>query len=59
MKGKYRTGYAVNNQEMLKIQFSKGSIIGGFECSYDRRSKYIYRTVTDVEGYFINKKSWK
>ena len=59
MKGKYRTGYAVNNQEMLKLQLTKGSTIGAFECSYDRRSKYIYRASTDVEGYFINKRSWK
>lgn len=59
MKGKYRAGYAINNQEMLKIQFSKGTRIGAFECSYDRRSKYIYRAATDVEGYFINKRNWK
>lgn len=59
MKGKYRIGYEVNKNEVLKMQLTKGSIIGGFECSYNRRSIYIYRVHTDIEGYFITKKCWK
>ena len=59
MKGKYRVGYEVNRKETLKIQFTKGSKIGAFECSYDKRSIYVYRAVTDVEGFFMFKKNWK
>ena len=59
MKGKYRVGYEVNKNETLKMQLTLGSIIGAFECSYDRRSIYIYRAHTDIEGYFITKRCWK
>ena len=59
MSGKYRIGYEVNKNETLKMQQTKGSMIGAFECSYDRRSIYIYRARTDIEGYFITKRSWK
>ena len=59
MKGRYRIGYEVNKNESLKMQLTKGSMIGGYECSYDRRSIYIYRAHTDIEGYFITKRCWK
>ena len=59
MRGKYRVGYAVNFFECQKLELTKGSIIGGYECSYDRRSTYIFRAKTDLEGYFITKKQWK
>ena len=59
MKGKYRVGYEVNRKETLKIQLTKGSKIGAFECCYDKRSIYVYRAVTEVEGFFITKKNWK
>jgi hypothetical protein len=59
IKGKYRVGYEVNRKENLKMQFTKGSKIGAFECSYDKRSIYVYRAVSELEGFFITKRNWK
>ena len=59
MEGSYRVGYEVNRKEILKLQMAKGSKIGAYECSYDKRSIYVYRVHKEIEGFFITKKQWK
>ena len=36
-----------------------GTILGGFECSYNRRSSFIYRCSQKIKAYFIRKNNWK
>jgi hypothetical protein len=36
-----------------------GTILGGFECSYNRRSSFIYRCSQTIKAYFIRKNNWK
>jgi hypothetical protein len=35
------------------------TLIGGFECSYDRKCHYYYRCYQKLEGYFVRKNTWK
>ena len=68
-EGSYKIGFTINNRERsvvcLPFKTNKtnntniGSIIGGFECSYNRRSSFIYRSSTVVKGYYIRKQKWK
>ena len=57
--GEYAVGYEINYQESMKLKFNQTSVIGGFECSYNQRSIYIYKTRKVLKGYFIFKKLWK
>ena len=41
------------------MELSTGSILGSFEVSYDRRSQFIYKAVTNISGYFMTKSKWK
>ena len=41
------------------MKLSEATIIGGFECAFDRRSLHIYKSVTKIQAYFMRKKDWK
>ena len=41
-------------KEHIFSSHKKGSIIGGFEISFNRRSVFVYRCYTKVKGFFIN-----
>ena len=34
-------------------------VVGMFGVTFHKRSQYIYRTVTNTEGFFIRRKNWK
>lgn len=34
-------------------------IVGIFGVTFFKRSQYIYRTVTNTEGFFIRRRNWK
>ena len=58
-RGKVGVGYLINMKERYPLELSGGQIIGSFEVGFDLRSQYIYKAITDVEGYFIRKSDWK
>ena len=59
MQGTYAIGFEINKKEKMVIRQGQVGIIGGFECAYGRRSLYIYKALSIIEGYFIRKKGWK
>ena len=52
-------GYDINRQIKYKIRFRGSLIIGGFECSFHRRSQQIYKAQMESTGYMIRKRNWK
>jgi len=52
-------GYDINGFVKYKIRFRGSLIIGGFECSFNRRSQQIYKSTLESTGYMIRKKNWK
>lgn len=32
--------------------------LGAYECLFNKQSSFLYKTLTDCEGYFIRKKTW-
>lgn len=40
------------------LKYGKGSIIGAYECTFNKRSLYKYKVIKSVEGYFIRKSKW-
>ena len=56
--GTYEIGYDFNGEEQFKIRFKNSNMIGAFNLSFNQRSEYIYRTVTNCQGFFIRKRAW-
>jgi hypothetical protein len=57
-KGKIQIGFELNNEVRFALQFNNGIVVGAWGCSNNERSKYVYRTKTNVEGFFVRKYNW-
>ena len=58
MDGQIDVGYEVNLRKFFKIRYRGYFQIGGFECSYNRRSQVTYKSSKNSDGFFIRKKNW-
>ena len=56
MQGEIDIGYEVNRQIRYKIRLHCPLILGGFECSFNRRSQQFYKAKNFTSGYMIRKK---
>jgi len=59
MNGMYKIGYEVNKIEYYKLRQGKGTIMGAYECFFNKRSVLLYRSYEEVTGMFITKPMWK
>ena len=59
MTGVYDIGFTANLEEFFPMRYQHYSVIGAYGCTYFRRSAYIYKTVTESQGYFVRRKYWK
>ena len=57
-KGNVDIGYEINKQRRFVLRYSDRGIFGGYNCTFNTRSIFIYRCKTDCEGYFIRKDRW-
>ena len=62
IEGTYKVGYSLNNKQIFVIPYKSnqiGNAIGAYGVTFNRRSKFLYKTVTDCKGQFIRKKYWQ
>ena len=57
-KGKVLIGYEINKQRRYCLQYSDKCVVGGFGCTFNQRSAFIYATETDIQGFSIRKEKW-
>lgn len=57
-KGQVIIGYEINNQKRYCIKYTDCVVIGAYECTFNKRSSFIYTTLTNIEGLFIRKQKW-
>lgn len=58
-KGLYDIGYEINKRSIFKLRQPNRSVIGTFECCFDKRVLFIYRTFSECKGYFIRKPNFR
>ena len=58
MKGAIGVGFQVNKMRNFTLKFKNHCVVGGYNCSFFRRSDYIWECLTLCEGYFIFKSDW-
>ena len=57
--GTHEIGYELNGIQKYVLKFKNTIPIGAYPITFDQRSLFIYKTVTNCEGYFIRKNNWK
>jgi hypothetical protein len=57
-KGSIVIGYEINKQKKYCIKFKNNCVVGAFECTFNRRSSFIYTCLTECKGFFIRKNQW-
>jgi hypothetical protein len=40
------------------LQFNAGEVIGDYGCTMNKTSRFIYKTTTACEGFFVRKRFW-
>lgn len=57
-KGECDVGYEINKKKKFVIRYSTATVIGGYNCTFDKRAIFCYRTKTNCEGYSVRKINW-
>ena len=56
--GTYEIGYEINRVKKYVLRFKDSGVIGAYQCTFNKRSNFIYKTVSICQGYSIRKNSW-
>ena len=51
-------GFEINKQRLYRLKLEEGAVIGGFNVTFYQRSNYIWKVMSDIEGFFIYKHVW-
>lgn len=57
--GTYEVGYEINRVKKYVLRFKDSNVIGAYQCTFNKRSMFIYKTVTICMGYSIRKVYWQ
>ena len=58
-EGQIEIGFELNKQRKFVIRYTNKTVIGGYNCTLDKRSIFVYKCRTDCEGYTIRKEQWQ
>jgi len=58
-EGGYAIGFELNKEKKFALKCEKSYRIGLFNCSFDKRSGYLYKAIKVSKGYGIRKCRWK
>lgn len=58
MKGAIGAGFEINKIRKFGMKFIDCAIVGSFNCTFYQRSNYIWKCLTQAEGYFMYKADW-
>ena len=64
--GRFKVGFEVNGLDHYVIKYqnssknatSIGMDIGQFGCTFNKSSRFNYKTATSCDGYFVRKNNW-
>ena len=57
-KGQIDIGFEINTKPKFVMRINKGSILGAYNCSFNKRTMFLYKCHTKVEGYMLRKENW-
>ena len=54
-KGTMDIGYELNKSRKFVVRYTDKTVVGAYNCSFNKRSMFIFRCKTECKGYFIRK----
>lgn len=57
--GTYEVGYEINRVKKYVLRYRNSNVIGAYPVTFNKRSIFIYKTVTECKGYSIRKFNWQ
>ena len=57
--GTLAVGFELNKVKKFVIKFKDATVINAYGCTFNERSEYAYKALTQCEGYSIRRKNWK
>ena len=66
VNGRFDIGFEMNEKKIFVLRYTNsgynmknvGAIIGDYGCSFNKSSRFIYKTVSYCDGFYIRKKHW-
>lgn len=58
IKGQVDIGYELNKAKKFVIRYQDKTVIGGYNCTFNKKAIFVYKCRTECEGYTIRKKCW-
>ena len=66
INGSFDIGFEMNEKKCYALRYinsghnmkNHGAIIGDYGCSFNKPSRFIYKTCSHCEGFYIRKKHW-
>ena len=57
--GQVDIGYNINRERKYVIRYSDRTMIGAYNCTFNKRAIFLYKCKSDCSGQFIRKEHWK
>ena len=58
IKGQVDIGYELNKSKKYVIRYQDKTVIGGYNCTFNKKAIFVYKCRSECEGYTIRKKYW-
>jgi hypothetical protein len=61
-KGDFDVGFEINRERYFVVRYQNNqnaNIIGAYGATFNKRSKFIYKTASYCEGFYVRKTKWK
>lgn len=58
MKGTVYIGFDVNRREKFVVSFQDKVVIGAYNCTFNKKTIFVYKAKSDVSGYMLRKFTW-
>lgn len=59
LSGNVHVGFEVNRRTKFVVQFTDKALIGAFNCTFNKKTSFVYKSKSDVSGYMIRKEPWQ
>ena len=51
-------GYEINKQRKYVLRYTNRTMVGAYNCTFNKRTMFLYRCRSECKGYFIRKINW-
>lgn len=56
--GSIDIGFELNNKTKFSLRLFKGGVVGAFNCTYNKKTIFIYKVKSEFKGLTIRKMKW-